>query len=86
MSPIPQPLQEVLSLQRLVVIEVGGQVAGDAEMVQEPAGVTGILGGDEVRLLQNPHRPEGHILQVPDGGGDDVQYSSRQFYFPQSRE
>jgi len=43
------------------------------EVAQELARVAGIFRGDEVRLFQHPEGPEGDVLQVADGGGDDVE-------------
>ena len=61
------------------------------EVAQELAGVAGIFRGDEVRLFQHPKGPEGDVLQVADGGGDDVERADgahlkmRCFSFPSSR-
>ena len=51
----------------------------------------GIFRGDEVRLFQNPKGPEGDVLQVADGRGDDIKCAdsahlkTRFFSFPSSR-
>ena len=45
----------------------------DLEVAQELARVAGIFRGDEVRLFQHPKGPEGDVLQVADGRGDDVE-------------
>ena len=34
--------------------------------------MAGVLRGDEVHLFQDPEGPEGDVLQVADGRGDDV--------------
>ncbi len=41
-------------------------------MVEEPAGDTGVLAGDEVGGRQHLERPERDVAQVPDRGGDQV--------------
>ena len=58
---------------RLVVGVVADQRRADTVMAQELPGVPGVLRGDEVRLFQDPKAPEGDVLQVADGGGDDVE-------------
>ena len=57
---------------------VADQRRGDAVMVQELFAVPGILGGNQVHLLQDPQGPEGDVLQIADGRGDDVE--SANFY------
>ena len=44
-------------------------------MGKKLAGMPGILGGDQVHLLEDADGPEGDVLQVADGGGDDVKCS-----------
>ena len=46
-----------------------------AQMVQKPHGDPGVLGGDEIRRPQRGGGPGGHVLQVADGGGDDIERS-----------
>ncbi len=57
----------------LVEPEVGDHGLPDVEVLQELAGVAGILGGDEVALAEDAEGAQGDILEVPDGGGDEVQ-------------
>ena len=38
---------------------------------EQLGGATGVLGRNQVDLAQRPERPERHILEVPDWGGDD---------------
>ena len=57
------------------MVEIGGERPGNAQVGEELAGMAGILGGDQVHLLQDADRAKGDILQVPDGGGDYVESS-----------
>ena len=57
----------------LVVLVIAEEGLFDAVMIQQPAGVAGVLAGDAVRLAQHAHGPEGEILQVSDRRGDNVQ-------------
>ncbi len=43
------------------------------EVAQELPRVAGVFRGDEVRLFQHPKGPEGDVLQVADGRGDNVE-------------
>src|SRR5690606_14210928 len=45
----------------------------DPQMVEQPAGPAGILGGDELRLPKDPDGAHGDVFQVPDGRRDDEQ-------------
>jgi len=45
----------------------------NSEVVEQFAGVTGVLGGDQVDLLEDPQGAEGDVLEVADRGGDDVE-------------
>ena len=48
-------------------------LAVDSEMGQQLPGMPGIFRGDQIRLLEHPHRPGSHVLQVPDGSGAQIQ-------------
>jgi hypothetical protein len=43
----------------------------DPKVAQEFLGVPGVLRGDEFHFFQYPQSPQGDILQIADGGGDD---------------
>jgi hypothetical protein len=45
----------------------------DAEMGEQAAGVSGILGGDQGDLAEDAQGAGGDVLQVADRGGDDVE-------------
>ena len=52
---------------------VADERRADAEVAQELPGVAGVFRGDEVHLFQHPEGPQGDVLQVADGRGDDVE-------------
>ncbi len=45
------------------------------EGVQQLAGDAGVLGQDEVGLLQHVQGPQGDVAQVPDRGGHQIEAS-----------
>ena len=45
------------------------------QMVEQPHGDPGVLGGDKIRRPKDRGGPGGHVLQVADGGGDDIERS-----------
>lgn len=45
-------------------------VAGEQE-----ACVTGVLGGDEIGLVEDAQGAEGNILHIPDGRADDIEFA-----------
>src|SRR5215471_13342531 len=57
----------------LVVVVIAEQGPGDAVMREELASVTGVLSRNEVDTAQDAQRPEGNVLQVANGGRDDIQ-------------
>lgn len=57
----------------LVEPEVGDHGLPDVEVLEELAGVTGVLGGDKVALAEDAEGAQGDILEVPDGGSDEVE-------------
>src|SRR5262249_39963267 len=57
----------------LVVVVIADERSRDAVMRQELAGVTGILSGNHIHAAQDAQGPQGNVLQVTDGGRDDVQ-------------
>src|SRR5574341_1195116 len=72
---VKQPRDEHGSFFFLVVIVVACERRMDVIPGEELLSMARILGRDTVRFLQNAHRPEGDVLQVADGGGDDVESS-----------
>jgi hypothetical protein len=54
---------------------VGNQRAGDLEMLQETAGRSGVLTGNEIDLLENANSAESDVFQIADGRGDHVERS-----------
>ena len=50
-----------------VVRMVAGHRRMDVKVTEQPDAVARILRGDQVGLLQDADRPEGHVLQVADG-------------------
>lgn len=59
----------------LIFVEAEGAEEGfaDIEMFQEQAGVAGVLSGDTMTVLEDAEGPCGDVLQVADGGGDEVE-------------
>lgn len=45
----------------------------DVEVLEELAGVAGVLGGDEVTVPEDAEGTQRDVLEVPDGGGDEVE-------------
>ena len=61
------------ALGRFVVLEVARHGHVDAEVGQQRARTSSVLAGDEAYLLQDPEGAQGDVLEVADGGGDDVE-------------
>ena len=53
-------------------VETDGR-RGDPEVTQQLSCMTGILGGNEVRLAQNTQASEGHVFEIADGSRDHGQ-------------
>jgi len=58
-------------------VVVAGERARDAVALEQRARAARVLGGDEVDLAEDAQRPQGHVLQVADRGGDDVEGPGR---------
>ena len=58
-------------------VVVAGERARDAVALEERARAARVLGGDEIDLAEDAQRPQGHVLQVADRGGDDVEGPGR---------
>lgn len=71
--PLLQPLQDQLLPLPLVVLVATEGRGADGKVLQQLAGVAGVLCKDEVHALQDAHGPEAHVLQVADGCSDDIQ-------------
>ncbi len=71
--PAGEPPDQLRPPGCLVVGVVADERRPDPEVAQKLAGVAGVLRGDEVHLFQHPQGPQGDVLQVADGGGDDVE-------------
>ena len=63
-------------LRHLIVFMVAGHRRVDIEVIEKPDASPGILRGDQIRFLQDPDRPEGHILQIPDRRRHHIQHSA----------
>ena len=68
-----QARRQLLAAPGLVVVVVADGRLGDTIVVQQLAGLPGVLAGDEVGLLERAHRAIGDVFQVSDGGGDQVE-------------
>ena len=70
---VPQGCQEGGQLAgRVGVVEAGDRGVNVVTREELSRGAS-VLGGDEAGLAQDAQGPEGHVLQVADGGGDDVE-------------
>ena len=49
-------------------------------MFQQLPGPPRIFGRNDVTLLEGPQRPEGDVLQVPDGRRDQVECARRKLW------
>ena len=56
-----------------VETKVADHRLAESEMGQQLAGVSRVLGDDDVALLQHTQGAQGDVLQVPDRGGDQIQ-------------
>src|SRR5690606_28327815 len=68
--------QALEHLRDAVALVVGVQAAHpglDTQAAEQSTGPAGILGGDELRLPQDPDGAQGDVFQVPDGRRDDKQ-------------
>ena len=75
--PSRSSFQERLLPHSLVVFMVADQRFLNPVMGEELAGPPRVFGRDEVYLFQNPQSPQRDILQVADGGGNDVKCAFR---------
>ena len=71
--PREEPGQDRRRAAALVVFVKGFETGRNAMVAEEPAGMPGILGDDDVDLAEDRPRPVTQISEVPDRGGDDVQ-------------
>ena len=70
---VPQGCQEGGQLAGGVGVVEAGDRGVDIVAGEELAGRASVLGGDEAGLAQDAQGPQGHVLQVADWGGDDVE-------------
>ena len=68
------PAQDALAPVQSVLV-VADHRLFQPQMVEQTHGDPGVLGGDKVCRPKSRCRPRGHIFQIADGGGDDVQRS-----------
>ena len=54
------------------MLKVADKALFDAQMVQQLDADTGILCGDEIRLLQSFPAPLGNVAQIADGGRHQI--------------
>ena len=71
--PARSAFEDLLTLEALVVLEVGGGGSRLSRAPQQLPRVPGVLAGDERDLAQDPQRPQGHVLEVPERRRDDVE-------------
>ena len=76
--PCLDPAEDALAPAKGVLV-VADHGLFQAQMVQKPHGDPGVLGGDKIRRPKRSGGPRGHVLQVADGGGDDVKRSGHRF-------
>ena len=74
-----KPVDQRRHLLVLVVLVQAGRGAPDIVVVQQLGGVARVLGGDQVDVAQHPERPQGDVLEVTDGRGDQEQRSGGGF-------
>jgi len=72
-----QYLERFIGLYLFLLSPVADEGLRDAIMVQELGRVAGVLCGDDIDLFEDAQRPQGDVLEVPDGGGDDIQAAGR---------
>ena len=70
-----KPLEDFLAALSLVEPEIADQWLGELEMLEEAAGAPGIFGRNHVALFESADRSEGHVLQVANGRGNQVEGS-----------
>src|SRR5450631_4482643 len=78
-SPLPQGVQDTLTLELLVVVEIGGQRFGYVEVIEQFQRMACIFGGDQIHLAQDPYCPIGDVLQVADGSCNYVEGGGHYF-------
>src|SRR3989344_7706047 len=59
-----------------MLLMTGSQGRGNAEMLHQALGVTGVLGGNQGDLTQNLQRPGTDIVQVADGRRHHIERAS----------
>ena len=77
-SPRAEPFDDFLAAPGLVELEIAQQRFGDAEMLQQLAGVARVLGGDDVALAQHAQRAQRDVLKIADGRGNEVKRARSQ--------
>ena len=70
---VGQGVQQAGQLPPPVVLVAAEQARTDVEMGQQAAGDAGVLGGHQRHGGQDAAGAEGEVLQVADGGADDVE-------------
>ncbi|EKD34791.1 MAG: hypothetical protein ACD_75C02184G0001 [uncultured bacterium] len=56
---------------RLFFPVIADQRRRDPEVGEELPGVPGVLGSDEIDLLEDPQGPQGNVFEIADRGGHD---------------
>ena len=72
---------EVFGLAVFVEFVVGDQLVADLQLAQQHHRAAGVLGGDDVHLLEDLLSPGGHIPGVSNGGGHDIELAGISDFF-----
>lgn len=73
--PAPESVEDLGGAAGLVEAEVAEEGFADLEVLEELAGAPGILGGDDIAFTQDAEGAKRDVLEVSDGGGDEVERS-----------
>ena len=59
-----------------VMLVIGNHGLGNAQISQQFGGIAGVLSGDEIHAREHLDGTQGKIVQVADGGGNQIQRSA----------
>jgi hypothetical protein len=77
LSPGGQLLDQFRCPSRFVVLMIADERLADLEVREEMTTVAGVFAGNEIDVSQNLDRPQGHVAEIPDGCGDEIEHGKR---------
>ena len=72
MRALSYAVGDIFTAEGLVVAMEAEEGLFDTEVLEEKPTVAGVLGGNQIGSLQNLNGPQGDILTVSDGCGNDA--------------